>query len=284
MNTNIAIKGHKTRGDEVIELLEMLGGENIGCFNGTATGLYYFIENDKILGCAGVPCNYIIFTLEKFLEKFPYKVLDKVIVKGLSEYPKIIHYMKWFDGNVHYSFDDETWFHPSALQLYKEETMEESVYAYNEINCYHQDFADKVQIRLGEDYKIEVEDGKTYVVRKKFQYPETFKDCCFIIHEYPTQPSITGYKHELLHNLRKLLICRDAYWVIAGKELGLEKSWEPDWDNYDDTKYCIYATENIISLDLFGVDNKILAFPTEKMRNAFYKNFKELIEACKVFL
>ena len=30
--------------------------------------------------------------------------------------------------------------------------------------------------------------------------------------------------------------------------------------------------------------NAILTFPTEEMRNAFYENFKELIEICKELL
>lgn len=79
-------------------------------------------------------------------------------------------------------------------------------------------------------------------------------------------------------------MCRDAYWKIAGEELGLDGRWEPDWSNGDETKFCIYATQNIISLDIFGVDNRILAFPTEEMRDTFYKNFDYLIDACKELL
>jgi hypothetical protein len=30
--------------------------------------------------------------------------------------------------------------------------------------------------------------------------------------------------------------------------------------------------------------NRILVFPTEEMRDAFYENFKDLIEKCKKFL
>ena len=32
------------------------------------------------------------------------------------------------------------------------------------------------------------------------------------------------------------------------------------------------------------VYNHILSFPTEEMRDAFYENFKDLIELCKEFL
>lgn len=118
----------------------------------------------------------------------------------------------------------------------------------------------------------------------EYKYPSNYEECCSILNEYSIQPNITGYKYELLHNFRKLIICLNAYWKIAGEELGLGKPWEPDWSNGDETKFCIYTTQNIISLDIFGVDNRILAFPTEEMRDIFYRNFKNLIEKCKKFL
>ena len=91
-------------------------------------------------------------------------------------------------------------------------------------------------------------------------------------------------ERDLYESFIQLIRCRNAYWKIAGEELGLGKPWEPDWSNDDETKFCIYTTQNIISLDIFGVDNRILAFPTEEMRDAFYENFKYLIVACKTLL
>lgn len=91
-------------------------------------------------------------------------------------------------------------------------------------------------------------------------------------------------ERDLYESFIQLIRCRNAYWKIAGEELGLGKPWEPDWSNDDETKFCIYTTQNIISLDIFGVDNRIIAFPTEEMRDAFYENFKYLIVACKTLL
>jgi len=65
-------------------------------------------------------------------------------------------------------------------------------------------------------------------------------------------------------------------------ELG--KTWKPDWENYDEYKYCLYITENSVNKGIFYNDNHILAFPTEEMRDAFYENFKDLIESCKELL
>ena len=40
---NLAIKGHATRGKEVIETLEMLGGREVG-YNGLCSQYYYYID------------------------------------------------------------------------------------------------------------------------------------------------------------------------------------------------------------------------------------------------
>lgn len=39
----LAIRGHATRGSEVINLLEMLGANRLG-YNDTFVGFYYYIE------------------------------------------------------------------------------------------------------------------------------------------------------------------------------------------------------------------------------------------------
>lgn len=118
----------------------------------------------------------------------------------------------------------------------------------------------------------------------KPKYPQTYEECCAILRiEYPyfkTEEdgiSASVYKNKLIGNLKRLLICRDAYWKIAG-------GWKPDWDNIDQDKYVIYTDGNTICTNYFCLGHNILAFPTEEMRNAFYENFKSLIEKCKELL
>ena len=128
------------------------------------------------------------------------------------------------------------------------------------------------------------------------KYPTTYKECCKILkinNETEMQfrnPDVergnvylTSTKY-LINTFIRLKICRDAYWKIAGEEMGLDKPWEPDWDNYNEYKYCLYITENNVNKGIFYSDNHILAFPTEEMRDAFYENFKDLIESCKTLL
>lgn len=113
------------------------------------------------------------------------------------------------------------------------------------------------------------------------QYPRTYKECAKILDCFSAF-HIDGYKNELLEVFQELLICRAAYWKIAGEQMGLGEPWSP---SKDDNAYCIFRFKGEIVKDnfVFG-DSLILEFPTEEMRDAFYENFKDLIEYCKDFL
>ena len=131
---------------------------------------------------------------------------------------------------------------------------------------------------------------KIVLEKKKKEYPKTYEECCKILGDV-TAACWSGYKCGVLGALNKLLICRDAYWKIAGEEMGLGKPWEPDWKNSEERRYCIVNIEGDINLPekiltkwILKVTNKILVFPTEEMRDAFYENFKELIETVKELL
>ena len=119
----------------------------------------------------------------------------------------------------------------------------------------------------------------------KPKYPKTYEECVRIaknIHGYDIHIDAPAYM-TLMESFIKLLICRDAYWKIAGEKLGLDKPWEPD----NDTEiYNIYRVKNTIRFSgaCWGGNCNILEFPTEEMRDAFFENFKELIENCKELL
>jgi hypothetical protein len=114
------------------------------------------------------------------------------------------------------------------------------------------------------------------------KYPNTYEECCEVLGKYA---DVTyGYKNYVLHTLQMLLVCRDAYWEIAGQEMGLDDPWEPDWEDDHQNKYTIYTMGNKVIRHVGGCIHSILAFPTEKMRETFYENFKEEIEKCKELL
>lgn len=143
---------------------------------------------------------------------------------------------------------------------------------------------DKYLLDLG-NYEIKEENGKIFAVLKKPKYPKTFSACKIQIHECFGIRQIMGYKFDLLERFQKLLLCRDMYWKIAGEEMGLGKPWKPDWTTSGQDRYTIETNYNevIFSKTQYGY-RVILVFPTKEMRDAFYENFKNLIEQCKELL
>ena len=139
-----------------------------------------------------------------------------------------------------------------------------------------------------------------YDETKISKYPTTYKECCKILkinNETEMQfrnPDVergnvylTSTKY-LINTFIRLKICRDAYWKIAGEQMGLNHHWGPDWEasiwNDNTQKYCILVSKNKIELGEVFNKNTILVFPTEEMRDAFLNNFKDLIESCKTLL
>ena len=143
--------------------------------------------------------------------------------------------------------------------------------------------ANNIEVILG-DYEFVLKDGKTYFVKKKPQYPKTYKECCDVLSLNTMDNDAQGYKADLIIRFQELIIARDAYWKIAGEQMGLGKPWKPDWDNENEFKYSLYYFRNRIVYDHSLFSPTILAFPTEEMRDVFYENFKELIDKCKELL
>ena len=164
---------------------------------------------------------------------------------------------------------------------------------------------------LPEGYVFKDENGniinatKIVMEKKEKVYPKTYEECCEILGVdpdsflaitscYEGEVETTDYELGLLSkfaSLWKLRICRDAYWKLAGEKMGLGKPWEPDWENSEERRYSIVNIEGDINLPettltkwILKVTNKILVFPTIEMRDAFYENFKDLIENCKELL
>ena len=134
---------------------------------------------------------------------------------------------------------------------------------------------DKYLLDLG-NYEIKEENGKIFAVLKKPKYPDNYEECVRIaknIHGYDIHIDSPAYR-ELMESFIKLLICRDAYWKLAD-------NWKP---NCNETNDCIINWNGEIKCEPIVCKNVILAFPNEEIRDAFYENFKDLIEKCKELL
>ena len=291
----LAIQGHSTRGKEVISYLKMLGGKNPYDCNGLGTLCAYRIIDGNIqittIEDLFKSNEYTLYSLEGILAKFPYKVGNKVIYEDKR---REITKMVWEQqtNTVAYKLDDKLYCNViNKLQPYKEENMERK--NYNPITLIP--VLDKVMIiPTDEETEIVQENNKFYLIKKQSKYPKTYEKCCEILNIHP-KPYFTytwnieetnvdialSHHHDnllnKLDNLRILLICRDAYWKIAG-------DWKPNWTKGDERKYCIVNTEGNVTKWVQKTTNKFLAFPTVEMRDAFYENFEDLIGTCKELL
>lgn len=157
----------------------------------------------------------------------------------------------------------------------------------------------KHEVILPEGYIFKDENGniinatKIVLEKKKKEYPKTYEECCKILgvnsdnfltitNYYDGEVETTNYERGLLNNIAALwylCICRDAYWKIAD-------GWK-EKRKAELTRHVIYSTlsgEIVKCTTINSTANYLLDFPTAEMRDAFYENFKVLIERCKELL
>ena len=334
---NLAIQGHATRGKEVIEILEMLGGRNASACTGANINTAYVLARYgpiniiDYINLKSQEYNLHLFTLDEFLEKFPYKVGDKVktslhfancigTVKRMrweQNENVIIYDVEWSDANK-----STLTYYAQGLQLYKEETMDKANKAVFDANaqccdimnhiikeetmeeqivteditlekavmctfCEMVEGKQRLRIAMNEGFELKEENGNFFVYKKKGKYPKTYEECCKIL-GYSGNYNIiltTDVDNKLFNALYRLKVCRDAYWKIAGEQMGLGKPWEPEYiEGVVNTYYTIHLFNSKLFLGGTSHRSAILCFPIEEMRNAFYENFKVLIEQCKELL
>ena len=106
----LAFQGHKTRGNEIIEILELIGGNNVDNLNGDKPQYYYLNENNEIVYSINFQKSFLLYTVEQFKGKFPYTKGDKVLLEGINE-PVEITEMKWEKYEVQYKTtkNDDWW-------------------------------------------------------------------------------------------------------------------------------------------------------------------------------
>ena len=227
---HIAFKAHKTRGPEIIKILESWGGVNIKGLDATgetreSVKIVYYVTHYNTIGYNPLSMvkswGYKIYTLEE------YEAMNK--------------------------------------EKEKQELLLSIVPVANKGQ----------ELMPHKDYEIKQDGEKFYLVKKKKKFPKTYEEC-LVITPYDKEERILY----LLEKFKQLLICRNAYWKIAGEGMGLGKPWEPDWTT-DDVKYCLINSGNKICQSYECKVKRTFAFPTKDMQDAFDKNFGPDLDKCK---
>ena len=92
--------------------------------------------------------------------------------------------------------------------------------------------------------------------------------------EYNKNVFLTKEEAEACVALAQLCQLRERY----------NDGWKPDWEDYNETKYCIeFCQGRIETVDRVNC-HKILTFKTEELRDKFLENFRDLIKIAKPLL
>lgn len=254
MEKTIAIRGHKTRSLEVIDILKQLGGENCYSLEGGYEGNIYFIGNDNVIDYMPLTIKdidkfYQIYTLEEYLE-----TLNQTEQKNDDTQRQLSVDIE--TAKQWYKTDNET-LKQLALSLFTKEELtkvepptswEEFCEQNSEIDCeYYINNTSKVNLCLG-------------------SYRESEKDKNLLETEEDAEAILA------LIQLKRL---RDAWWKAL--------NYQPDWTD-NKPKYCICICNDEITFETRSFSNALLTFPTQDYCNQFYTYFKDLILKAKPFL
>ena len=241
--------------------------------------------------------NWTDEMIERLAERdgktYPYKIGDRVVLKENNKCATITDLKYNSSGKLSYYISVD---YPTDLLLPYDKLVEEEI-SLNKSGQITDFEYEGLVYTLPDGYQFVDDKGnvinaqKIALEKKGKRYPKTYEECCKVLDWNHRDYDRVGYESELLCKFQVLLLCRDAYWKIAGEEMGLGKPWKPDWENSEERRYSIVNIEGDINLPeatltkwVLKVTNKILVFPTIEMRDAFYENFNELIENCKELL
>ena len=274
----LIIKKHPDRSKEVIQTLEMLGGQNRHNFDGSEDYAYFTLEtNNEICGTDWITDR--VYTLEEFKAEYPYGIGDFVFMAGYTD-PVEISGIGWATNEVLYEVrigGDYKWVSVDDLfPVIKDQASRRSCRSQDEVNRYllenpirnaQELLAIEKELTLSlmslpENITIHSRgiDSKEFlewfysdpISADDILFPTTYEACCEVLGIKGYQPfDIQGYKNYFLAAFQNLLVCRDAWWKVL--------DWKPDQDDGDE-------------------EGLILIFPSDQIKEQFYETFGSQIE------
>ena len=249
----IAIKGHASRGKEVIQILKSLGGKKRDDLTGRMFSQYYFINcyGDIDLNLKINLLNHNFYTIEEF----PFKIGDKVKDCSDDEIGTILGFID-IDGELMYVVNFEKSGHANMpaeeLKLYKE--MERNI-------TLTLDKAQEWYKKGGELREIALQ---AFSKKELSPLPRSWEEFSYKYKICSTRYAMP-FKYEALYQLEQLKNC---WW----------NGWKPDWIDNRQTKYCVLCYNKEFKINTFFGTKHFLAFPTKEMAEEFLECFRDLIE------
>lgn len=289
----IAIQGHLERGNEVIQILENLGGVNRMYHSGRFPKYFYYISSDDntIAWTCVRPKHFSVYTLEKFKKQFPFKIGEKVILPDYSNKkgtivsiepcgPVLSYFIKLETGNGIYR-------PAKSLKPYKEMQERNITLTLSKAREWYQKGGELKEVAL-----------QAYSEKEliKVESPKTWEEFC---KNYPIKPGETfvdGYSKLVVNNLGTRNPTYDKNICPSQKSakahlamIQLEQlrdcwldGWTPIWDISE--KWCIRSWGNELCVGITTNISRFLTFPTKEMAEEFLECFRDLIELAKYLI
>lgn len=282
----IAIQGHPTRGKEVIQILESLGGINKHDFNGFGTFKYYINSFNRIDITSHLTSDWKIYTLEEFEKDFPFKIGDKVVCKATQQ---ILHTIVGISLDsfacMQYEIKEDktgiiTHCPTNLLIKYKEMNEERNItLTLDKAKEWYKKGGELKEVALQAYSEEELTKTKLPKTWKEFcnnhmidDSEAYFDNCCQI---YIADKS---YRHSLCDkNICPSKKSAEAHIAMIQLEQ-LRDCWRQGW--IPATYASIYAIKfSVHGLCVYNFNSReFLSFPTKEMAEEFLKCFKDLIE------
>ena len=288
---NIAIQGHPTRGKEVIQILESLGGKNTNHLHGDNYDGYYCILGDNQIICVFSILGHKVYTLEEFEKEFPFKIGDIILLKGINNPYEVIA-LEEYMNKLCYKLDNGLHYAPDTLITYEKMKEERNItLTFKKAQEWYKKGGELKEVAL-----------QAFSEKELNPLPRSWEEFC---ENYPIQD------HEAFINYANgdITICKEC----AGSGLGVWKrkpekdrckcvsqksaeahlaliqleqlrdcwlnGWEPIWDCSE--KWCIRLWGNELGVGVATHTARFLTFPTNEMAREFLECFRDLIEKAK---
>lgn len=250
----IAIQGHPTRGKEVIQILERLGGVNSYNHSGSNPACYYELHGNTIVCACTQSSSYKYYILDEFEKEFPLKVGDIILLKGLNKPCEIIA-LEYFNNKLCYKLDNGLHYAPETLTTYKKMKEERNItLTLDKAKEWYKKGGELKEIALQAFSEKELNP----LPRSWDEYCRKYKFVCL-----STRHTNISLKYDALIKLEQL---RNCWW----------NGWEPEWNNCE--KYVIkWDNDDLIVFTARNI-RAFLVFPTREMAYEFLKCFRDLIE------
>ena len=282
----MAIKGHASRGNEVIQILESLGGINRLNHNGHYTNCFYYVAGDDntIAWTCVRPQYRDVFTLEEFEKEFPFKIGDRVItittnLRGIITNLKENgwYYVKCDNGHFVYIFRQH-------LKLYKEMKEERNItLTLEKAKEWYQKGGELKEIAL-----------QAFTEKELIALPRSWKEFC----DQYSNINDTEYfidndsnierLNDVVHNHCRLMntdknICPSQKSAEAHLAMIQLEQLRDCYNNScnDTNRIAIINNNGNIELYVNPPFNCFLTFKNHLLAREFFSNFKEIIEIAK---